>query len=93
MGTQPMAVKLDPEMKERLLRLAAAKRRSPHWIMKEALREYTEKEELAENLRQETLKRWEIYKITGESVDNESVMAWLDTWGSEHETESPACEK
>jgi predicted transcriptional regulator len=93
MGTQPMAVKLDPEMKERLLRLAAAKRRSPHWIMKEALREYTEKEELAENLRQETLKRWEICKITGESVDNESVMAWLDTWGSEHETGSPACEK
>jgi predicted transcriptional regulator len=88
-----MAVKLDPEMKERLLRLAAAKRRSPHWIMKEALREYTEKEELAENLRQETLKRWEIYKITGESVDNEAVMAWLDTWGSEHETESPVCEK
>lgn len=93
MGTQPMAVKLDPEMKERLLRLAAAKRRSPHWIMKEALREYTEKEELAENLRQETLKRWELYKITGKSVDNEAVMAWLDTWGSEHETESLACEK
>jgi predicted transcriptional regulator len=92
-GTQPMAVKLDPEMKERLLRLAAAKRRSPHWIMKEALREYTEKEELAESLRQETLKRWEIYKITGKSVDNEAVMAWLDTWGSEHETKSPACEK
>jgi predicted transcriptional regulator len=88
-----MAVKLDPEMKERLLRLAAAKRRSPHWIMKEALREYTEKEELAENLRQETLKRWEVYKITGKSVDNEAVMAWLDTWGNEHETKSPACEK
>jgi predicted transcriptional regulator len=93
MGTQPMAVKLDPEMKERLLRLAAAKRRSPHWIMKEALREYTEKEELAEALRQETLKRWAEYRVTGKSADNEAVMAWLDTWGSERETERPPCEK
>ena len=91
MGTQPMAVKLDPELKERLLRLAAAKKRSPHWIMREALREYTEREELAENLRQETLKRWETYKVTGETVDNEAVMAWLDTWGTDHETKCPPC--
>jgi predicted transcriptional regulator len=84
-----MAVKLEPEMKERLLRLAAAKRRSPHWIMKEALKEYTEKEERAENLRQETLKRWETYKVTEQSIDNEAVMAWLDTWGSERETGRP----
>lgn len=89
MATHPMAVKLEPEMKERLLRLAAAKRRSPHWIMKEALREYTEREEHAENLRQETLKRWEAYKVTEKSIDNEAVMAWLDTWGSEHEAGHP----
>ena len=89
MVTHPMAVKLEPEMKERLLRLAAAKRRSPHWIMKEALKEYTEKEEREENLRQETLKRWETYKVSEKSVDNETVMAWLDTWGSEHETRRP----
>ena len=87
MGTQPMAVKLDSEMKERLLRLAAAKKRSPHWIMREALREYTEREEIAEKLRQETLKRWDTYKITGESVSNEAAVAWLDTWGGEHEKE------
>jgi predicted transcriptional regulator len=89
MATHPMAVKLEPEMKERLLRLAAAKRRSPHWIMKEALKEYTEKEEHAEDLRQETLKRWETYKVSEKSVDNEAVMAWLDTWGSEQETRRP----
>ncbi len=89
MGSQPMAVKLDPDMKERLLRLDAAKKRSPHWIMREALREYTKREELAERLRQETLKRWEPYTITREMVDNEAVTAWLDTWGSDHEAERP----
>ncbi len=93
MGTRPMAVKLDPEMKERLMRLAAAKKRSPHWLMKEALREYTEKEERAERLRQETLERWETYEIGGESVSNEAMLVWLDTWGTENETGRPECEK
>jgi predicted transcriptional regulator len=38
MGSHPMAVKLEPEIQDRLKKLAAAKRRSPHWLMKEALR-------------------------------------------------------
>jgi|APFre7841882793_1041355.scaffolds.fasta_scaffold78402_2 predicted transcriptional regulator len=93
MGTTPMAVKLEPEMKERLMRLAAIKKRSPHWLMREALREYTEKEELVEKLRQETLERWEAYKVGAEGFDNESIMAWLDSWGTGNETEQPTCEK
>jgi predicted transcriptional regulator len=88
-----MAVKLEPEMKERLMRLAALKKRSPHWLMREALREYTEKEELAEKLRQETLERWEAYKVGAEGFDNESIVAWLDSWGTGNETEHPTCEK
>ncbi len=92
MGSQAMAVKLEPEIQDRLKRLAAAKRRSPHWLMKEALREYVEKEEAAEKLRQETLERWEAYQLSGESVSNEAVMAWLDTWGTANETERPPCE-
>jgi predicted transcriptional regulator len=89
MGTGPIAVKLDPETKERLKRLAEAKKRSPHWLMKEALREYVEKEERAEKLRQETIERWDAYKTSGEHVSNEAVMAWLDTWGREDEAERP----
>ena len=46
-------------MNERLMRRAAIKKRSPHWLMREALREYTEKEELVERLRHDTLERWE----------------------------------
>lgn len=81
MATRPMAVKLDPETRERLTRLAAVKKRSPHWLVKEAVREYTEREELLEKLRQESLYRWESYEISEESTSNEAVVAWLDTWG------------
>ena len=93
MGSSPMAVKLDPETRERLLKLAESKRRSPHWLMKEAVREYIAKEERAEKLRQDTLDRWEAYKTGGGEVSNEAVMAWLDTWGHEGETEGPSCEE
>ena len=93
MGANPMAVKLDPGIRERLQKLAETKRRSPHWLMKEALKEYVEKEEHAEKLRQETLERWEAYEASGGHVSNEAVMNWLDTWGNENETERPPCEK
>lgn len=89
MSFSPMAVKLDPEIKERLKKLAETKRRSPHWLMKEALKEYIEKEEGAEKLRQEAIEHWEAYKASGEHVSNEAVMAWLDTWGAGNETKRP----
>ncbi len=93
MGATPMAVKLDPEIRARLLRLAEAKRRSPHWLMKEAISKYVEKEEEAEKLRLETLDRWETFKTNGEYVSNEAVLTWLDTWGHEGETKRPECEE
>ncbi|NBJ14760.1 MAG: ribbon-helix-helix protein, CopG family [Dehalobacter sp. 4CP] len=93
MSINPIAVKLDPEIRERLKKLAEIKRRSPHWLMKEALREYVEKEEGAEKLRQEAIERWEAYKASGECVSNEAVMAWLDTWGTGNETKRPPCGK
>lgn len=93
MGAGAIAVKLDPETKERLKKLAELKKRSPHWLMKEALKEYVEKEERAEKLRQETLERWDTYKASGKHVSNEAVIAWLDTWGREDETKRPVCEE
>ena len=33
---RPVAVKLDPLMRERMKRLADAKHRTPHWLMREA---------------------------------------------------------
>ena len=41
----PVAVKIAPEMKERMKRLAEAKQRTPHWMMREAIRQYIEREE------------------------------------------------
>ena len=71
--------------------LAAAKQRKPQWIMKEALRQYLEREAAAEKLRKETLASWDEYVQTGMHVSEEEMNSWLDTWGDDDEAEPPKC--
>jgi predicted transcriptional regulator len=84
-----MAVKLDPGMRERLRALGEAKRRSPHWLMVEAIRLYVEREEEIERAREETRERLARYDATGEYIADEDVEAWLKTWGTKSEQPPP----
>jgi predicted transcriptional regulator len=72
------SLKLDPEIKERVQRLAEAKRRSSHWVMREAIEEYVTREEEREKLRQEILTAWEEYQATGLHVTGEEANAWME---------------
>ncbi|SPE39654.1 hypothetical protein SBA3_3330004 [Candidatus Sulfopaludibacter sp. SbA3] len=59
------SLKLDNATKERVQRLASARRRSPHWLMREAVEQYVEREEKSEQFRQEALAAWDDYQTTG----------------------------
>jgi predicted transcriptional regulator len=87
---KPMGIKLAITERERLKKLAELKQRSAHWLAKEAISQYLDREEAAERFKQETLDRWEEYQKTGKSVSNEAVMAWLDSWGTDGEHKAPA---
>ena len=50
----PVAIKLDPEIKERLKRLAGARHRTSHWLMREAIVQFVVREEKREALRQDS---------------------------------------
>ena len=71
------SLKLDVEIKERVRRLASARRRSPHWVMREAIEEYVEREEKREQFRQDALVAWAHYQTTGLHVSAEEADAWL----------------
>lgn len=92
MGTA-VAVKIDTETKDRMKRLATAKRRSTHWLMKEAIGQYIEREEKRESFRQDALKAWDEYQATGLHVTAEEADAWLASWGTENELPVPVCHK
>ena len=85
-----LAVKIEPELRERLQALGEVKRRTPHWLMCEAIRLYIEREEEAEQAKAEARARLARYDATGEYVADTDVAAWLKTWGASRERPAPA---
>jgi len=55
------SIELDDELKGRVQHLAEARRRTAHWIMREAIAQYVEREEKREAFKQNTLRAWEEY--------------------------------
>ena len=92
-ATRPMSVKLDPDTRTRIENLAAVRRRSTHWIMRDAIQQYVEREEKRETFRQDTLKAWEEFQATGLYTTAEEVDAWLTSWGTDGELQTPKCHK
>lgn len=88
---KPMAIKLPQQDRERLQQLGLTKKRSAHWLAKEAISQFLDREEAAERFKQEALARWEDYCHSGKSVPHDAVMKWLDSWGTDHELEPPKC--
>ncbi|EGY28017.1 putative transcriptional regulator, partial [Candidatus Regiella insecticola 5.15] len=74
------SIKLDDDLKSRIHHLADRQRRSAHWIMREAIRDYVEREEKHENFKQEALGSWAIYQKTGRHLSGDEVRVWLQTW-------------
>jgi len=85
------SVKLDDDLKSRIQQQADIRHRSTHWIMREAIRNYVEREEARESFKQEALASWTAYQETGQHLTGQEVRDWLKTWGTDKETEIPKC--
>ena len=72
-----VGVKLDAQTRHRLKKLGKAKDRSTHWLMKEAIERYLEREEQYEREKAEDNARWERYLETGSAIDSQEMTAWL----------------
>ena len=89
----PTSIKLDDDLKVRVQQLADARRRSAHWLMREAIEQYVEREEKRETFRRDTLKAWEYYQATGLHATADEVEKWLASWGTDNEVPAPTCHK
>lgn len=90
-AVRPVAIKLDDETKARVKRLAEARNRTSHWLMREAITQYVDREERREAFRQDTLKAWEAYRTTGLHVTGNKADAWLVQLEEGNDIEPPAC--
>jgi predicted transcriptional regulator len=90
-ATSTTSLKLDPELKQRVQRLASARRRSAHWVMREAVEQYVGREEQREKLRRDALAAWSHYQTTGLHATAEEADAWLARLEAGENAKAPAC--
>jgi predicted transcriptional regulator len=90
-ATRPVAIKIDADIRERAKRLATARHRTMHWVMREAIIQYVEREEKRETFRQDAIKAWEEYRLTGSHATAEEADAWLAKLEEGQDAEPPEC--
>jgi predicted transcriptional regulator len=91
MTTIAVAIKIDQKTKERYKKLARIKDRSAHWMMREAINQYVDREEKRESFRRDAVNSWNEYQETGLHATGDEVIQWLNTWGTGDEKDAPEC--
>ncbi|HTU54217.1 MAG TPA: CopG family ribbon-helix-helix protein [Acetobacteraceae bacterium] len=86
-----ISLKLDDDLKGRVQQLAATRRRSAHWIMREAIAQYVEREEKGEAFKQDVLRAWSDYQANGLHLTAEEADAWLARLQAGEDVEPPNC--
>ena len=86
-----VSVKLDPSDRERISALASTKKRTPHYLMKEAIREYIEREESRQNFINAAERSYEHYKETGSHISLDEFSTWVDEVEKNPNAPMPVC--
>jgi len=92
-AVRPVAIKIDEDTKARVKRLAEARQRTPHWLMREAITQYVYREEKREAFRQDALKAWETYRTTGLHVTADEADDWLAQLEQGQDVDPPQCHR
>jgi predicted transcriptional regulator len=82
-----LSIRLKPDTKKRLARLAKASGRSSNFLIADAVEIYVcDQERMLAEVRQANRQ-----VKSGHYVKNEDMKAWLLSWGTEHELPVPNC--
>ena len=82
------SIRLQKDLEEPLQTAAERLQRSKNWLVNQAVREYLEKDALAQQRWQETLEALESAR-QGKVVEGGAVHRWLESWGDEVEESPP----
>ena len=82
-----LSIRLKPETKKRLAKLAKTSGRSSNFLISDAVESYVADQErmLAE------VRQADRQVKSGHYIKNEDMKAWLLSWGTEHELPVPKC--
>jgi predicted transcriptional regulator len=86
-----VSVKLDQDDKNRIASLSLSKNRTPHYLMKEAIREYIVREEARQSLIDEAKASWEEHRQTGSHIMLEEFGSWVSSLEKHPKNSMPPC--
>lgn len=86
-----VTVKLNPADRERIAALATRKKRTPHYLMKEAILEYVQREEARQNFIKAADTSFEHYKETGLHITLDEFSTWVDDVQKNPDTPVTSC--
>jgi predicted transcriptional regulator len=89
--TSNVTVKLDGSERERLSSLALLKKRSTHYVMKEAIQAYLVREEAEQAEIQRAVKSLDHYKETGLHIKLDEFSTWVKAIRINPKTPMPVC--
>lgn len=89
MQQQTTGIRIDRSVKARLSALGKEKDRSSHYLMKEAIAQYLEREEAKLAEARLLDERWKEYQLTGETISHDAVTEWANNLGTEKEFPCP----
>jgi predicted transcriptional regulator len=86
-----MTIKIDDIRRNRLKSLATSKKRTPHYLMKEALDFYLEFEEAEQKAIQEAAASLEHFERTGLHIRLDEVKQWAKELKNNRNAQLPLC--
>lgn len=92
-GTANKSIKLDASEIEKINEFAIADNRTPHFIMKEAIRIYLKKREAEKRFIDAAIESRKHYKATGLHITHQEFSAWVTEIQKNPNTPMPVCHK
>jgi predicted transcriptional regulator len=89
--TSTVSVKLDIHYKDRLSKLASAQKRTPHYLMKEAIQCYIDEAEIAQNFIRAGEESLADYEATGLHISHEEYKTWRASLATSNPLPLPVC--
>lgn len=89
--TDATSIELEGDLEARVQSLAAARRRSAGWIMREAIAQYVEREERRDAFQQDALRAFDDLEQTGLHLTLEEADAWLARLEAGEDADPPPC--
>ena len=89
--TGSVTIKLDDADRDRIASLASVKKRTPHYLMKEAILDYVKREEARQNFITAAEASFEHYKETGLHISLDEFSTWVDQVQKDPGAPTPPC--